>query len=214
MTIFDCDHIIVCMIKILLLLASNIPAACIGGAVFVFSLMVLELGGVLSCMVGIFSYVIAGTWIFPSYQFSVAELKVAPPPSNSLFKESEYQLAQMRAYIAKIRKRRIHKTARYIGELAENILKTIKKTPGDARTSQQFASYYLEPTNNILEKYLELASYRGASEKNPNFIERIELILDSVQLAFEKQFNNVINDGMLYLDLEIAALEETIEARP
>ena len=185
-------------------LAANIPAACVGGGVFMLALIPLELGFFLAFMLGLSSYVITGAWIWPARSFP--EIKTASSTAQTLFRDSEMQLAQMRALIAKIRASRLHETACYIADIAENILDTLKEKPGDSRISQQFASYYLVPTNNIFHHYLNSVN----REEQKGLAERIELILDSVQLAFEKQLSNVIQDGTLYLDLEVAALEETL----
>ncbi|MCP4402244.1 MAG: hypothetical protein GY801_33690 [bacterium] len=187
-------------------LAANIPAACVGGGVFMLALIPLELGFFLACMLGLSGYVIAGTWIWPARSFPGAGVRTASSAAQALFRDSEMQLAQMRAQIAKIRSARLHETAGYITDIAENILDALRNLPGDGRVAQQFASYYLVPANNIFRHYLESAT----QEDRRGLAERIELILDSVQLAFEKQLSNVMQDGTLYLDLEVAALEETL----
>ena len=203
------------MLKTLTALAANIPAALVGGLVFVLALFALNLGVGLSLMVALCAYVIAGTWIFPLTPRSIPqppEIKVSQPkPAVNLFQESEYQLSRMQALIAQIRKRTVRDKARQIHETADQILEAIQRDPGDARTSQQFASYYLDPTNSILAKYLEISDRSDDFGESHGLAERIELILDNVHAAFEKQHANVLNDGMLYLDLEIAALEETIK---
>lgn len=53
------------MRKILLQLASNIPAALFGGGMFIVSLFFLQLNFGLSFFVALSSYVIGGIWIFP-----------------------------------------------------------------------------------------------------------------------------------------------------
>ncbi len=89
------------MIKTLTSLAANIPAALVGGTVFILSFIPLEFGIGLSCMVGLCGYAIAGTWIFPSVPASKhlrerghvpAEMTQASSFTN-LFKESEFQLS-------------------------------------------------------------------------------------------------------------------------
>lgn len=171
------------------------------------ALIPLELGFFLAFMLGLSAYVITGTWIWPARLYSPSRAGSAPSTVQALFRDSEMQLAQMRAQIAKIRNARLHETAGYIADIAENVLDALKDMPGDGRVSQQFASYYLVPTNNIFRHYLDSA----AQENRRGLAERVELILDSVQLAFEKQLSNVMQDGTLYLDLEVAALEETLE---
>ena len=197
------------MIKTLVQLASNISAAMVGGGVFLFSLFAFQFGLALSFFVGFSGYVIAGIWIFPSSQVLIP--KKHKDPFTPLFREGTRQLNTMRALSDTISNADVREVTSYICDIALKILETIKNSPAEANTVQQFSAYYLDPTIKILRKYLEISAHNASSSKLWGTLERVELILDSVQVAFEKQLSHLLSDGILAPDTEIASLEETID---
>ena len=197
------------MQKTLGALTSNISAACVGGGVFVLSLFLLQLGIPLSCFVGICGYIVTGIWIFPSQSSLSAGWH--KESLNSVLKDGERKLTRMRKFPYQIQNYDVRKKIDRICDVAEKIFETVKKNPDDVRTAQQFSSYYLDSTIRIISKYIELSEHKAYSAEVLSSLERVELMLDSVQAAFEKQLSNLLRDDMLDLDTEIAVLEETIE---
>ncbi len=197
------------MLKTLLQLASNILAALIGGGVFLISLFGLQLGVSLSFIVGLCGHIVAGIWIFPSP--NVLIVREPGEALNSVLKNGGRKLTQMRSFPYKITNYELRKKILHICDVAEKIFETVKKNPEDVRTGQLFSSYYLDPTIKILSKYVELSKHKDYSAEVQSRLEHVEAVLDSVQVAFEKQFSNLLRNEMLDLDTEIALLEETIE---
>lgn len=194
------------MDKIFSQLAANIPAGLVGGAMFVFSLFVLQLGFPLSFIVALAGYVISGTWLFPA---------AAPAPTSApsvsaaipAFEAAARELADLAVLAERIEEYDAHDHARAVCAAAEEMLTALTAFPGDARTAQQFSAYYLEPAGKMIRKYLEIAAQSGVAGQR----EQAESLLRRLRLAFEKQRDHVRNEGHLYLDLDIAALEQTIE---
>lgn len=197
------------MLKTLMQLAANIPAAFVGGGAFLISLFGLQLGVALSFVVGISGYIVAGIWIFPS-----SRIPVEPDRKgmlNSVLKSGERKLTRMRSFPYQITHYEVRRKITYICEVAEKIFEIVKKNPEDVKTVQVFSSYYLEPTLRILSKYVELSEHKNYSAELQDTLAHVESVLDSVQAAFEKQLSNLLRNEMLDLDMEIALLEETIE---
>lgn len=194
------------MDKIFSQLAANIPAGLVGGAMFVFSLFVLQLGFPLSFIVALAGYVISGTWLFPA---------AAPAPTSApsvsaaipAFEAAARELADLAVLAERIEEYDAHDHARAVCAAAEEMLTALTAFPGDARTAQQFSAYYLEPAGKMIKKYLEIAAQSGAAGQR----EQAESLLRRLRFAFEKQRDHVRNEGHLYLDLDIAALEQAIE---
>ena len=193
------------MFKNLLQLAANIPAGLVGGAMFVFSLFVLQLGVPLSFIVALAGYVMSGTWLFPAPAPTAAPLVSAP--SIPAFEAAARELADLAVLAERIEEYDAHDHARAVCAAAKEMLTSLTAFPGDARTAQQFSAYYLEPAGKMIRKYLEIAARSGAAGQR----EQAESLLRRLRLAFEKQRDHVRNEGHLYLDLDIAALEQTIE---
>ena len=199
------------MRKILMQFASNIPAALLGGGMFIVSLFLLQLGVGLSCLVALSSYVVGGTWLFPVDTASL-------PPTNALIKitrqevvDAEYQVVMLKALLLKIHELEIQPAARQICDAAQQIFNTIKASADNAKTAQQFSVYALMPTVTIFKKYLEMLSEPNANGADPVMAARMPLIFESVRLAFEKQLDSMAREQRFFLDLEIAALAETLE---
>lgn len=197
------------MLKTLMQLTSNIPAALVGGSVFAFSLVVLQSGVFLAFFVGLSGYVVAGVWIFPSREVQI--IRTHKESLHSVLKDGERKLTQMRSFSYKITNYDVRKKIVYICDVAEKIFETVKKNPEDVRTGQQFSSYYLDPTIKILRKYVELSEHKAYSAEVQSRLDHVETVLERVQSAFEKQLSNLLRNEMLDLDTEIALLEETIE---
>ena len=194
------------MDKIFSQLAANIPAGLVGGAMFVFSLFVLQLGFPLSFIVALAGYVISGTWLFPA---GAPAPTSAPSVSAAIpaFEAAARELADLAVLAERIEEYDAHDHARAVCAAAEEMLTALTAFPGDARTAQQFSAYYLEPAGKMIRKYLEIAAQSGVAGQR----EQAESLLRRLRLAFEKQRDHVRNEGHLYLDLDIAALEQTIE---
>ncbi len=197
------------MLRTLLQLASNIPAALVGGGAFLFSLFVLQLGGAMSLFVGLCGYVVAGIWIFPSGDLQIDWKR--KEILHGVLKDGEQKLAQMRSFPHKIRNYDIRRKIVRICDVAERIFETLKKNPEDVKTAQHFSLYYLDSTIHILHKYVELSEHKAYSDDIKNTLKQVETILDKVQAAFERQLSNLLKNDMLDLNSEIAVLEETIE---
>ncbi len=204
-----CPPYTTCMIRTLLQLAANIPAALVGGALFTFSLLVLQIGGFMSFVVGVCGYVVAGIWIFPAGDLRAAgERKESV---TSVVKDGERKLAKMRTFPPKIKTYDMRKKIVRICDAAERIFETVKNNPDDVKTVQHFSLYYLDSTLNILTTYVELSENQDYSEDIQIALQRVETALDTVQAAFERQLAHLLNHHILDLDSEIAVLEETIE---
>ncbi|MBD3305061.1 hypothetical protein GF339_01790 [candidate division KSB3 bacterium] len=198
------------MLRAILLLASNIPAALLSGAIFVFALFVMQFETGLACLVALCSYVIAGVWIFPSANILVTE-KRPKSTFNAVLKETDRKVKHLRTLPYKIQNPDVRKQISNIYEIAAKIVTAMKQYPEDAVTARQFASYYLDSTIRIIEQYIALSEHTPYSAEVLRSVERVEATFDTIQAAFEKQLANLLRNEMLDLDTEIAVLEETLD---
>lgn len=93
----------------------------------------------------------------------------------------------------------------------EKILAEIRRDPADLKRSRQFLSYYLDATINIITKYATLSSQRVDDESIGESLSRTERMLDTINLAFEKQLARLLSNDVMDLDTELTLLEKTIE---
>lgn len=199
------------MRKIFLHFASNIPAALLGGGMFIVALFFLHLSVGLSCLVAISSYVIGGILLFPADTASLPQANAPVTITRQEVVDAEYQVVMLKTLLLKIHDLEIQYAARQICDAAQQIFNTIKASADNAKTAQQFSVYALMPTVNIFKKYLEMFSEPNANGAGPVMAARMPLIFESVRLAFETQLDSMAREKRFVLDLEIAALAETLE---
>jgi 5-bromo-4-chloroindolyl phosphate hydrolysis protein len=196
------------MLKSLLQLASNIPAALVGGGVFVVTLLVLNLGILLAIGISVVVYVVTGLLIFPA---KTALEQRTQDILKEVLKESEHKLATLRGLRKQIKKPGAQKQLETICTVGDNIVEAVKKNPETAVSAKQFSGYYLDSTIKIVQRYVELTEHTGYSDDVQQAVVKVEGMLAQVQKTFEQQLSHILRDKMLDLDTELAVLQETID---
>jgi len=196
------------MINTLMQLASNIPAALIGGGVFLLSLFALGLSAPLAIGVGVAGYLVSGLLIFPAQS---ARDKQRKELLQNVLKDGERKLNQIRSLRKEIKEPQMRQKIHNLVEVGSNILEAVKKNPEYVRSAQQFSEYYLGTTITIISKYIELSQHRAHSSDVQMALAKAERMLDDIYRAFEKQLSALLRDDVLDLDTELSVLEETIE---
>lgn len=92
----------------------------------------------------------------------------------------------------------------------DSILAEIKRDPGDLRRARQFLSYYLDTTITILEKYQTLAAQPVRDQSITSSLAKVEVMVDTIGRAFEKQLANLLTNDVMDLDADLALLQNTI----
>jgi 5-bromo-4-chloroindolyl phosphate hydrolysis protein len=196
------------MLKAVLQLASNIPAAVVGGGVFAVTLLALNLSIPLALGVGVGAYVVSGLLIFPSQS---PEQKRQQAILKTVLNDGARKLTGIRELNKKIKKPEVRRMLETICTVGDNILAAVRKNPETARSAQQFTDYYLDATIKIVQRYIELTGHTTASAEIQASVTKVEQMLGQVQGSFEKQLAHILKDKMLDLDTELSILQETIE---
>ena len=177
---------------------------------FIVSLFFLQLSFGLSLLVALSSYVIGGAWLFPSQTAPLPQANAPAKITRPEVSEAEYQVVTLKTLLLQIHDLEIYQTANHICNAAQQIFDAIKTSEAAAKTAQQFSVYALAPTLKIFKKYLAMISEPNHFDSGR--LARLHLIFDSVRLAFDKQRDNMLREKQFSLDLEIAALAETLES--
>lgn len=198
------------MFKTLSQLAANIPAALVGGGVFVLSLLGLQIRIPLALFVTLCSYVIAGVWIFPAHQARLVH--DAQETAHPVFHEGFQKIGQLRKFARKTKEQGEREKIEQIGEIAYKLFSSLKKHPQKAAMAQQFVADYLDPTLRILNTYLDLAKSGAAYPgERPGTLERFDRLLYKVQVIYEQQLSEIFRGGELALTTELVELEEALD---
>ncbi|MDY0094075.1 MAG: 5-bromo-4-chloroindolyl phosphate hydrolysis family protein [Candidatus Vecturithrix sp.] len=197
------------MVKTLSQLAASIPAALVGGGVFVLSVFVLQIGISLSLFVALCSYVIAGIWIFPVHQAQLVDNE--QETAHPVFQEGFQKIGRVRKLACKVEEREVREKIEQVGEIAYKLFSSLKKHPQKAATAQQFVSDYLDPTLRIFNAYLDLSQSEAYSLQTLGTLDRFDRLFDKVQAIYEKHLSEIFREGELTIDTELAELEETFD---
>lgn len=103
------------------------------------------------------------------------------------------------------------KIARII-DVIKRIFADFERDPKDIKQAKQFLSYYLDTSIKIVRKYRDLSTQNVRSPDIAATLAKAELMLDSIEKAFEKQLARLLRDDIMDLDTEIKTLERTFNA--
>lgn len=96
-----------------------------------------------------------------------------------------------------------------IADVVERILKDLKQDPADMAKAGQFLDYYLVSTVAVVGKYLDLLG-RAATTEGVSALRSTENTLDTIKAAFEKLYQQLLENEVMDLDVELKVLNNTI----
>lgn len=86
---------------------------------------------------------------------------------------------------------------------ADEIIKALKKDPGNIQNTKQFLNYYVPTLDAILKKYLKLEASNVDITQDT---EKILSYLADINKAMDRQYKNLFNDDKLDLSVEMEAM--------
>jgi 5-bromo-4-chloroindolyl phosphate hydrolysis protein len=96
-----------------------------------------------------------------------------------------------------------------IADVVGRILKDLRQDPADFPKASQFLDYYLVSTVAVVGKYLELSG-RAATGEGLAALRGTEQTLDTIKAAFEKLYQQLLENELMDLDVELKVLNNTI----
>ncbi len=126
-------------------------------------------------------------------------------------KEGMEKLRNIRNRTVSIPRNDIAVKVQEICKTGSEIFEYIQKNPDDLKKAKQFINYYLDTTEKIVNRYVELS---GTKEKSPQIeesLKKVEEMLQSINETYRKQLHNLLEDDLLDLNTEIKVLETTMK---
>ena len=196
------------MLKRLMALPSNIPAALTGGGLFLLALFALNLEIPIAVALSAAGYFVAGMLIFPGTPgMDVNQKRLL----GVVLKEGAQKLADMKRLQREVKAPQVRQHISQLCTIAANIFDALKKNPQHVKSVQQFSIYYLDSTIKIINKYLHLSEHQAYSADVQASLAKVERTLADIHLAYEKQLAGVLHDVVVDLDAELSVLQETLE---
>ena len=99
-----------------------------------------------------------------------------------------------------------------INETVRKIIDTIESKPDKFKKNNNFFSYYLPVTVNILNKYDEIENQNLTTEESINFMKSTKGMVTKINDAFKKQLSNLYQSDMIDTDAEMKVFDSMLKA--
>ncbi|MCB1191532.1 MAG: 5-bromo-4-chloroindolyl phosphate hydrolysis family protein [Leptospiraceae bacterium] len=117
-------------------------------------------------------------------------------------------ISDVEGILQKIKNESIRFKVKRILGMLEKLKENYKKDPRDIQLSRQFLSYYPDATVKILNKYVELYNQNIQTQEIIQSMQKVDSVLDSIFMAFEKLYEKLLSNDVMELDSEIEVLEK------
>ncbi len=121
------------------------------------------------------------------------------------------KLRNIRSLTLKITSNDVAKQIQDICKTGSEIFAYIQKNPDDLKKAKQFINYYLDTTEKIVNRYVELSAAKEKSPEVESSLKKVEEMLVSIDETYKKQLHNLMEDDVLDLNTEIKVLETTMK---
>lgn len=92
------------------------------------------------------------------------------------------------------------------------IIETVEKKPDKYKKMNNFFSYYLPVTINILIKYDEIENQKLNTEDSKKFMESTQKMVKKINEAFKKQLSNLYQSDMIDTDAEMKVFDTMLKS--
>lgn len=113
--------------------------------------------------------------------------------------------------IKKIKDPTILKQAQTLNQISAEMIKYLEKHPDKITYARQFIDYYQETATKLLTRYTELEQTGLQTEDILALKETSKHALQTLQTAFEQQFQKLVQNEMIDMEAEIRLLEQTMK---
>ncbi len=114
--------------------------------------------------------------------------------------------------IAKVEDTKLKQNIKEINDTVSKIIATIEKKPEKYKSMNNFFSYYLPVTLNILVRYDEIENQKLSSGDSKKFMLQTENMIEKINTAFKNQLSNLYQSSIVDTDAEMKVFESMLEA--
>ena len=183
-----------------------------------------RLSDILLCAGASFLALTLGKAVFPDESYETPEEKTqeAPraeekkpestgnPEIDALIAERDKAVSEMKRLNANIPDETISRQIDHLEETTRKIIAQVVAEPGKLSQIRKFMSYYLPTTLKLLNAYDRMDS-TGVSGANIDGTKgKIEEMLDTIVVAFDKQLDSLFADEALDISTDITVMEQLL----
>lgn len=132
------------------------------------------------------------------------------PELDAVLRQGREAVRRIQALNDEIPDYRVSAKLKQIEVLTASILDQIQKKPDKLKEVRQFMNYYLPTTIKLLEQYVSLQNVGLQGENIKTGMERIEGLLDTVIVAFQKQLDGLFARDLVDITADIRVMEQIL----
>ncbi|MCQ2452176.1 MAG: 5-bromo-4-chloroindolyl phosphate hydrolysis family protein [Oscillospiraceae bacterium] len=133
------------------------------------------------------------------------------PEHDALLQEGRTAVKELTRLQKRMTNPEIRAKVGRIVELTEQIFKDLKEDPEDYKMIRRFSDYFLPTTLKLLHEYDRMSDIRVPGMNVSSTKQRIEDILDTTILAYEKQLDALFANQALDIETDITVLESLLK---
>jgi 5-bromo-4-chloroindolyl phosphate hydrolysis protein len=195
---------------------AGVLSGVMGGGLFLVFFFFIQMSLLPSLLLGLAGF--GGAYLFiyafrpkPRIEFNIGE-GITPQLLETTMKEGGEKIGVLIDCAKSINNPLVREKIGRIVDVIKHIFTNFEKDPKDIKQAKQFLSYYLDTSIKIVKKYRDLSAQNVRSPEIAATLSKAELMLDSIEKAFEKQHARLLRDDAMDLDTEIETLEKTFNA--
>ena len=104
------------------------------------------------------------------------------------------------------------KNIQEIHDTASKIIEAVEKKPENYKKINNFFSYYLPVTINILNKYDEIENQRLNTEESQKFMKSTQNMMKKINDAFKKQLSSLYQNDIIDTDAEMKVFDTMLKS--
>ena len=150
-----------------------------------------------------------GKWVEVADPEPVLE-STGNPELDELIQQEHAAIREMRALNVRIHDKKISNQIDRLEQLSDSIFSHVRKNPGKLPQIRKFMSYYLPTTLKLLNTYADLAEQAVKGQNITATMNKIESMMDTIVVAFEKQLDGLFGAEALDISTDITVLENML----
>lgn len=133
------------------------------------------------------------------------------PEVDALIRQGRASIGEMRALNAQIKDKKITAQINRLEQLSGEIFAQVTKNPSKLPQIRRFMNYYLPTTVKLLASYAEVSAQSVRGKNITATMEKVENIMDTIIVAFEKQLDSLFGAEALDISTDITVLESILK---
>lgn len=113
---------------------------------------------------------------------------------------------------SKVENEKLKKDIKEINETITKIIETVEKNPKKLNNLNNFFSYYLPVTLNMLHKYDEIENQGLTNNESKKFMLQAQDMISKINNAFKNQLANLYQSDIVDTDAEMKVFDSMLKA--